>query len=84
MRKNKNKSFYHYEVCEFDENNQPLKKYFLTSKDVCEYYGVSYKLIQSFINNENYISKKLKNVKIFKCYKPVYDNKIIEYDNTYT
>jgi hypothetical protein len=73
MPRTENKSYYHYQVIESDENKQiKSKKYFINRKEVLEHYNISMRIINNFISNPNYVSKKLPHIKILKCYKPVF------------
>jgi hypothetical protein len=73
MGRGENMSYYHYEVNEYDENKTIVKKlYFTNRKKILEHYKVSMRIIDGFISNPNYTSKKLPHIKILKCYKPVF------------
>lgn len=72
-RKNANKSFFHYCVETFDENNQFVdRKYYMTSKDVIENYKCSQKSFFNHLKEPNKKSKKLGKVKIYRILEPVH------------
>ena len=73
MRKNPNKSNYHYRTEITDENGDVKTKFYFTLKDICEEYKTStftiYRIMKKGIVPT---SPTLKNIKIYKDYKPAF------------
>lgn len=72
---------YKYQVVEIhDWKEDTLVKYFFTIKDVASYLKVNYETVIKWLDGKtkNY---KRKNVKIFRCNKPVYVYTEIDYPN---
>ena len=74
MRKNPNKSNFHYRADMTDDDGEVIKtKYYYTLKDLCEEYNTStftiYRIMKKWIVPT---SPTLKNIKIYKDYKPAY------------
>ncbi len=75
-----NKTIYHYQVVELDENNEKFNvKYFLTCKEVENTYGISQKSVWKLTANPEYESRKAPHIKVFKVYKPVYETREVNY-----
>lgn len=71
MPRTENKSFYHYKVVETAPNDGSKKSYYYhTQEEIMSKYNISQKLIQVFMKDENYISKKVPHIKIYKVQKP--------------
>ena len=71
VRKNPNRTYYHYCVETFDDNKFVSRRYYMTSKQIIEEYGCSQKSFFLHIKNPNPKSKKLGNVKIYRILEPV-------------
>ena len=74
MRKNKNKSYYHYCVEEFDNNENLInKKYFMTLNELEETYKKSRFTFNRILNNPNIKIKSLPNLSFKRVRIPVYN-----------
>jgi DNA-binding XRE family transcriptional regulator len=71
MRKNGNKSFYHYIMKIKDDNGDEQYEYFLTLQQLGERLGVSRYTLNTALNNPDYKMRKNPNVKLQRCYIPV-------------
>jgi len=74
MRKNPNKSYYHYILITDDEEDPdtpPKYEYFMTLEQLCNHLNCSRYLLYKLVTIENYKSKKLPNISLKKCYLPV-------------
>lgn len=69
-RKNANKSFYHYCVIEFKDNDEMTKKYYMTLKDVLEDFKVHHTSINNCLKDPNRRLRKYPNFKFERVHKP--------------
>ena len=73
MRRNTNKSFYHYFAQFYDEDGDPYDgKYYMTLKDIMAEYGVSRKTIHKKINEPRakFRNKALQDVTFIRVKEP--------------
>lgn len=81
MARGKLKNYYYYKVIEYDENKQIKKtKLYITRKEITEDYGISIRIINFFIGDDHYRSRKVPHIKILKIKEPIYEIKKIHYD----
>lgn len=72
VRKNENKTNYHYVVETFDKNNIfQDRSYHMTSHDLCDRYQCCAKSLFNHINKPNKRSKKLGHILITRINEPV-------------
>jgi hypothetical protein len=82
MARNKLKNYYYYKVIEYDENKQiKQSKLYITRKEITEEYGISIRIINFFVGDPNYTSRKVPNLKILKIKEPVFKTEKIDYNN---
>ena len=73
VRKNPNKTHYHYCVESFDDDGEfEDRKYYMTAKQIIEEYGCSQKAFYNHMNNYNKRSKKLGKIKIYRILEKVH------------
>ena len=74
MRKNSNKSNFHYRSETESPDGSIKTKYYMTLKEICEEYNTSTFTIYRIMKKEDYEPQmeSLKNIKFFKDYKPAY------------
>jgi hypothetical protein len=65
VRKNSNKSFYHYSVTEYKKDGEEVTKYYMTLKELGEDFLVHPSTINKALNNQDHIIRKYPNF-IFK------------------
>ena len=72
MRKNGNKTNYHYFIEFFDDNQKFVeRKYYMTSQQIVEQFNCCRKALFNHINNPNKRSKKLGKTIITRICEPV-------------
>ena len=72
VRKNQNKTNYHYVAESFDKDNKfQDRSYYMTSNDICIEYACCAKSLFNHINKPNKRSKKLGNLIITRILEPV-------------
>ena len=79
MRKNGNKSFYHYIMKSKDENGTENYEYFLTLDHLGKRLGVSRYTLNTALNNPEYRMRKNPNVQLRRCYIPVTQEVILDH-----
>jgi hypothetical protein len=84
MRKNANKSFYHYICKTINEDGTEKYEYFLTLKQLEEKLKVSRFTLNNALNTEGYKMRKCPNIILKRCYIPVIqeiklENKDLDY-----
>lgn len=74
MRRNPNKTHYHYCVEVFDDNNLHIieRKFYMTASQIMNEYGCSQKSLFNHIKEYNNKSKKLGHIKIHRILEKVY------------
>lgn len=73
VRKNPNKTYYHYVVETFDEQDEfEDRKYYMTAKQIIDFYKCSQKSFYNHIKEPNKKSKKLGKVKIYRILERVH------------
>lgn len=72
VRKNPNKTFYHYCVETFDDDEFIERKYYMTAKQIIDEYKCSQKAFYNHMNQYNKRSKKLGKIKIYRILERVH------------
>ncbi len=70
LGRSQNKSFFHYRVEKYTDDDIELKKYFMTMEDIKKEFGISRHSVSNMIKNPDWNSKKYKGLKIFRDYRP--------------
>ena len=73
MRKNPNKSFYHYKIDILDNNGVVVQTtYYMTLYEIMETFSCCKKTILDKIKTPEFNSRKLKNTRIHRVKEPVF------------
>jgi hypothetical protein len=85
MRKNPNKSFYHYLAHIHDDDGELIDhKYFLTLGDVMRTYDCCRKTVANKLQDPESKGRKLKNIKLYRIHEPTHiiiENPIINFNS---
>jgi len=68
--RSQNKSYFHYKVEKYNGEEKQLEKYYMTMQNIKEDYGISRHTISNMLKNPDLKSKKYKDIKIFRDYRP--------------
>tara|TARA_R110000824_G_scaffold42883_4_gene125648 strand:+ start:883 stop:1155 length:273 start_codon:yes stop_codon:yes gene_type:complete len=80
MRKNGNKSYYHYILENVYDDKPSTFEYFLTMKQLSNKLEISRFTIGNACNDVDYKMRKHKNIKLKRCYIPVVQEKELTRD----
>ena len=70
--RSKNKSFFHYRIEKYSNDKLDYTKYYMTMEDIKKDFNISRHTLSNLLKNQELSSKKFKDIKIFRDYKPAF------------